>query len=107
MTSKQEQYEIDTTIQALWKRQQQIRKAIEREYFSSTAEGQQLTRDVFIGYSKAVEDHIVHQVLSSCILDGSQSRQLIRHHYKLLQGALNTNYKDSVTQGSNNQYRRI
>ena len=106
MSSKQEQYEIDTTVEALRKREQQVRKAIDRGYFSSTPEGQQLTRDVFIGYSKAVEDHIVHQVLSSCILDGSQS-QHVRHHYKLLQGALNTNCKDSITQGSNNQYRRI
>ena len=107
MTSKQEQHETDTTVEALRKREQQVRKAIDRGYFSSTAEGQQLTRNVFIGYSKAVGDHIVHQILSSCILDWSQSRQLIRHHYKLLQGALNTNYKDSITQGSNNQYRRI
>ena len=69
MTSKQQQHEIDTTVQALRKREQQIRKAIERGYFSSTAEGQQLTRDVFIGYIKAVETHIVHQVHSSCVVD--------------------------------------
>ncbi|QNJ14605.1 DNA-dependent RNA polymerase/ phage-type [Synechococcus sp. A18-46.1] len=62
MTSKQEQHEIDTTIQALRKRQQQIRKAIERGYFSSTPEGQQLTRDVFLGYSKAVEAHFTRLV---------------------------------------------
>lgn len=62
MTSKQEQHEIDTTFEALRKRQQQVRKAIERGYFSSTPEGQQLTRDVFIGYSKAVEDHITRLV---------------------------------------------
>jgi len=58
MTSNQEQHEIDTTVEALRKRQQQVRKAIERGYFSSTPEGQQLTRDVFIGYSRAVEAHI-------------------------------------------------
>ena len=58
MTSKQEQHEIDTTVEALRKREQQVRKAIDRGYFSSTPEGQQLTRDIFIGYSKAVEDHI-------------------------------------------------
>ena len=68
MISKQ-QHEIDTTVEALRKRQQQVRKAIDRGYFSSTAEGQQLTRDIFIGYIKAVETHIVHQVLSSCVVD--------------------------------------
>ena len=62
MTSKQEQHEIDTTVEALRKRQQQVRKAIERGYFSSTPEGQQLTRDVLLGYSKAVEDHITRLV---------------------------------------------
>ena len=58
MTSKQEQHEIDTTIDALRRRQQQVRQAIDRGYFSNTPEGQQLTRDVFISYSKAVEAHI-------------------------------------------------
>ena len=58
MTSSQQQHEIETTIEALRKRQQQVRKAIERGYFSSTAEGQQLSRDIFIGYSKAVKAHI-------------------------------------------------
>ena len=62
MTSKQEQQEIDTTVEALRKRQQQVSKAIERGYFSSTPEGQQLTRDVFLGYSKAVEEHIMRLV---------------------------------------------
>ena len=62
MTSKQKQHEIDTTVEALRKRQQQVRQAVERGYFSSTAEGQQLTRDVFIGYSKAVEAHITRLV---------------------------------------------
>ena len=66
MTSKQEQHEIDTTVEALRKRQQQVRKAIERRYFSSTPEGQQLTRDVFLGYSKAVitlstYERIIHE----------------------------------------------
>ena len=60
--SKQQQHEIDTTVDALRKREQQVRKAIERGYFSSTPEGQQLTRDVFLGYSKAVEDHITRLV---------------------------------------------
>tara|TARA_X000000950_G_scaffold203346_1_gene244681 strand:- start:953 stop:1201 length:249 start_codon:yes stop_codon:yes gene_type:complete len=81
MTSKQQQHEIDTTVEALRKREQQVRKAIDRGYFSSTPEGQQLTRDVFIGYSKAVEAHIVHQELSSCVVDSpgwdrSQSRDM-------------------------------
>ena len=58
MTSNQEQHEINTTVEALRKRQQQVKKAKERGYFSSTPEGQQLTRDVFVGYSKAVEAHI-------------------------------------------------
>ena len=62
MTSKQEQHEIDTTVEALRKRQQQVRKAIDRGYFSRTPEGQQLTRDFFIGYSKAVEAHITRLV---------------------------------------------
>lgn len=62
MTSKQEQHEIDTTVEALRKRQEQAKKAIEGVYFSSTPEGQQLTRDVFIGYSKAVEAHFTHLV---------------------------------------------
>ena len=58
MTSNQEQHEINTTVEALRKRQQQVKKAKDRGYFSSTPEGQQLTRDVFLGYSKAVEAHI-------------------------------------------------
>ena len=72
MTSKQEQHEIDTTVQALLKREQQVRKAIERGYFSSTTEVHQLTRDIFIGYSTAVETHIVHQALSSCVVDAPE-----------------------------------
>ena len=62
MKTKQHQHEIDTTIEALRKREHQVRQAIERGYFSSTAEGQQLTRDIFIGYSKAVESHVTHLV---------------------------------------------
>ena len=62
MTSNQEQHEINTTVEALRKRQQQVKKAKDRGYFSSTPEGQQLTRDVFLGYSKAVEAHITRQV---------------------------------------------
>ena len=65
MTSKQEQHEIDTTVEALRKRQHQVRQAIERGYFSSTPEGQQLTRDVFLGYSKAVEAHVTHLAVRS------------------------------------------
>ena len=65
MTSKQEQHEIDTTVESLRKRQQQVKKAIDRGYFSSTPEGQQLTRDVFLGYSKAVEAHITHLAVRS------------------------------------------
>ena len=49
MISNQEQHEIDNTVEVLQKRHQQVQKARDRGYFSSTAEGQQLTRDVFIG----------------------------------------------------------
>ena len=52
MTSNQEQHEINTTVEELHKRQQQVRKAIDRGYFSSTAEGQQLSRDIFMPLSK-------------------------------------------------------
>ena len=62
MTPNQEQHEINTTVEALRKRQQQVKKAKERGYFSSTPEGQQLTRDVFLGYSKAIEAHIEKRV---------------------------------------------
>ena len=76
MTSKQQQHEIDTTVEALQKRRQQVRKAIDRGYFSSTPEGQQLTRDVFLGYSKAVEDHITRLVGRS-----GRFASAAAHHY--------------------------
>lgn len=66
MISKQAQNEIETIIEALRKREQQSRQAIQRGYFSSTAEGQQLTRNIFIGYSKAVKANI------TCLVDVCQ-----------------------------------
>ena len=48
MISNQEQHEIETTVEALRKRQRQVRKAIERGYFSSTPEGHQMTIDALL-----------------------------------------------------------
>ena len=59
MTSKQHQHEINTTVEALRKRQQLDRRPIERGDFWSTTEGQQLSRDIFSGFSKGFDANIV------------------------------------------------
>jgi len=58
MTTKQEQFEYDSHLEAIQKRRQILQRAKEKTYYSSTDEGQHIFRGLFTAYADAVVESI-------------------------------------------------
>ena len=58
MTTKQEQFEYDSHLEAIHKRRQILQRAKEKTYYSSTDEGQHIFRGLFTTYVTAVVESI-------------------------------------------------
>ena len=58
MTTKQEQFEYDSHLEAIQRRRQLLQRARDQTYYSSTDEGQHIFRGLFASYASSVIESI-------------------------------------------------